>query len=353
MSLVSASTIPGYVLRYRSHAMDGVYSIVAGLVLRVVVDAATFHDVKLSGTLIGLWEGVVLLHYVNKAPASSDPYLAYGVRLFVDFLVTESIFKTVVVLLWTTMGMVLADVAPAVWVDMGLKRQWSRVRRDLYRWARMFSKRRTPTVRFVSTPTIASTARSIVSDVESSVDGESTVATTVYPASTTAPSTARDAPESPTILTIPVTPPVQQPVAMRRRSSVPGTFPGAELSETDTGTVAEEDESESEEVAAPIFSPQPSHITIARIIPLEPSEDSYTYTTSPRSSSPAYSLEYSDDPSASNPLDIPDLEEEVLVHSHRRGITPNNRETTPKQLVVVLPPYTLRLLARLGELAWR
>jgi hypothetical protein len=46
--------------------MDGVYSIVAGLVLRIVVDAATFHNVKLSGTLIGLWEGVVLLHYVNK-----------------------------------------------------------------------------------------------------------------------------------------------------------------------------------------------------------------------------------------------------------------------------------------------
>ncbi|KAJ7665232.1 hypothetical protein DFH06DRAFT_909558, partial [Mycena polygramma] len=84
--------------------MDGVYSIVAGLVLRVVVDAATFHNVKLSGTLIGLWEGVVLLHYVNKAPSSSDPYLAYCVRLFVDFLVTESIFKLVIVLLWSTMG---------------------------------------------------------------------------------------------------------------------------------------------------------------------------------------------------------------------------------------------------------
>lgn len=66
MSLLSASTIPSYVLRYRSNAMDGVYSIVAGLVLRIVVDAATFHNVKLSGTLIGLWEGVVLLHYVNK-----------------------------------------------------------------------------------------------------------------------------------------------------------------------------------------------------------------------------------------------------------------------------------------------
>ncbi|KAF8211885.1 hypothetical protein K438DRAFT_1488126, partial [Mycena galopus ATCC 62051] len=84
--------------------MDGVYSIVAGLVLRVVVDAATFHNMKLSGTLVGLWEGVVLLHYVNKAPRSSDPYLAYSVRLFVDFLFTESIFRAVIVMLWSTMG---------------------------------------------------------------------------------------------------------------------------------------------------------------------------------------------------------------------------------------------------------
>ncbi|KAJ7750306.1 hypothetical protein B0H16DRAFT_1266466, partial [Mycena metata] len=84
--------------------MDGVYSIAAGLVLRLVVDAATFHNIKLSGTLVGLWEGVVLLHYLNKAPGSTDPYLAYGVRLFVDFLVTESLFKLVIVLLWSTMG---------------------------------------------------------------------------------------------------------------------------------------------------------------------------------------------------------------------------------------------------------
>ncbi|KAJ7044919.1 hypothetical protein C8F04DRAFT_874917, partial [Mycena alexandri] len=84
--------------------MDGVYSIAAGLALRLVVDAATFHNIKLSGTLVGLWEGVILLHYLNKAPGSTDPYLAYGVRIFVDFLVTESLFKLVIVLLWSTMG---------------------------------------------------------------------------------------------------------------------------------------------------------------------------------------------------------------------------------------------------------
>ncbi|KAJ7495834.1 hypothetical protein B0H11DRAFT_2000797 [Mycena galericulata] len=297
MSLASASTIPGYVLRYRSHAMDGVYSIVAGLVLRIVVDAATFHNIKLSGTLVGLWEGVVLLHYVNKAPSSTDPYLAYGVRLFVDFLVTESVFKLVVVLLWSTMGMVLADVAPGVWADSGLKRQWSRFRRDLYRSARMFSKRRTMTVRFVSAPTIASTAPTIVSTASSVVSASTA---TAIPASPTAP------PES-------VAP--SPPILIRRRSSVPGTFPGAEWSETDTDAETAVDEPEARSI--------PAHVTIARIIPS--SEDSYSFTTSPRSLSPTYSLDYSDDPSASNPVDIPSDVEDM-------------RQTTPKQMVVVLPP---------------
>ncbi|KAK7037979.1 hypothetical protein R3P38DRAFT_2903743 [Favolaschia claudopus] len=341
--LVSSSTIPGYVLRYRSHAMDGVYSILAGLGVRVVVDAATWSNVKLSGTLIGLWEGVVLLHYVKKAPGSTDPYLAYAVRLFVDFLVTESVFKLVIVLLWSTMGMVLADIAPSVWADLGLRRQWSRMRRDLYVSTRMFSKRRT--VRFVSTPTIGTTAaRSTASSAESSVDAESTVGTTLYPPSTTiyGPSTTvpTTAP-SESILTLTET--TIRPVMARRRSSVPGTFPGAEMSEseTDGGSVPNEDESEGESQVEtmPIFSTQSSHVTIARIIPPEPSEDTYTFTSSPRSSSPTYSLEYSDDPSADNPVDIPsDLEEEVLVHSHRRLSGFDDHETTPKQILVVLPP---------------
>ncbi|KAJ6625728.1 hypothetical protein B0H10DRAFT_1736505, partial [Mycena sp. CBHHK59/15] len=84
--------------------MDGVYSIVAGIVLRVVVDAATNHNIKLSGTIVGLWEGVVLLHFMNKAPTSTDPYLAYGVRLFMDFLITESVVKLLIVMLWSALG---------------------------------------------------------------------------------------------------------------------------------------------------------------------------------------------------------------------------------------------------------
>ncbi|KAJ6542212.1 hypothetical protein DFH09DRAFT_887529, partial [Mycena vulgaris] len=77
---------------------------VAGLALRVVVDVVTFHDVRLSGTLVGLFEGAVLLYYVKNRKTSEPTYVAYAIRVLVDFWVTESIFRLVVVLLWTTMG---------------------------------------------------------------------------------------------------------------------------------------------------------------------------------------------------------------------------------------------------------
>ncbi|KAJ7070651.1 hypothetical protein C8F01DRAFT_1107205 [Mycena amicta] len=323
-------------------AMDGVYSIASGLLLRVVVDAATFHNVKLAGTLIGLWEGVVVLHYVNKAPTSSDPYLALGVRLFADFIVTESIFRLMIVLLWTTLGTVLADIAPAVWEGYGLRKRWSKLRRELYWTMRTvsFSRKRTPTVRFVTAPTIAS-----ASDVSSLVG--STVVTAPLPPSTFA--TESVSPHSPIISH----PPIRGRPGNRRRSSVPGTFLGADWSETETeagsrvgvdqastlsGSVFPSESAFRSESA--FFPSQSSHVTIARIIPVDPSEDSYTFTT--RSSSPTYSLEYSDDPSASNPVDIPsELEEdELFMHTGRRRDIPimEDIQTTPKQIPVVLPP---------------
>ncbi|CAA7261862.1 unnamed protein product [Cyclocybe aegerita] len=123
--------------------MDSIFAIGAGLGVRFVVDAATRHNFKLSGSLVGLWEGVVLLHFLKKMPRSNDPYIAYGVRLFVDFLVTESVARFVVVLIWTGMGMVLADIAPAVWDDAGAKRIWRHFRRDMRTIRKMI-----PTVAF-------------------------------------------------------------------------------------------------------------------------------------------------------------------------------------------------------------
>jgi hypothetical protein len=113
------------------HIMDSIYAIAFGLGLRTLVDAVS-QNLKLTASLIGLWEGVITLHFLKKMPHSLDPYIAFGVRLFIDFLITENIERLVLVLIWTAFGMVLADVMPAIWDEVGLDRAWRHFRRDLY-----------------------------------------------------------------------------------------------------------------------------------------------------------------------------------------------------------------------------
>ncbi|KIM83326.1 hypothetical protein PILCRDRAFT_45583, partial [Piloderma croceum F 1598] len=84
--------------------MDSIYAIGAGLILRFVVDLVSDHNLKIGGTLVGLWEGVVLYHFLGKMPSSFDPYVGYGFRLFVDLLFTESLAKMSIVMLWTGLG---------------------------------------------------------------------------------------------------------------------------------------------------------------------------------------------------------------------------------------------------------
>ncbi|KAE9406102.1 hypothetical protein BT96DRAFT_794404, partial [Gymnopus androsaceus JB14] len=84
--------------------MDNIFAIGFGLGLRFVVTLVSHSSVKIIGTLVGLWEGIVLLHFVQKWPKSFDPYIAYAVRMFVDFLITESVPRFLLVLLWTGLG---------------------------------------------------------------------------------------------------------------------------------------------------------------------------------------------------------------------------------------------------------
>ncbi|ETW80686.1 hypothetical protein HETIRDRAFT_248174, partial [Heterobasidion irregulare TC 32-1] len=84
--------------------MDSIFAIGLGLALRVVVDAASQHDLRLGGSLIGLWEGAVLYHFLDKWPKSFDPYIAFVFRLFVDFLFTENLTRLTIVLLWAGLG---------------------------------------------------------------------------------------------------------------------------------------------------------------------------------------------------------------------------------------------------------
>ena len=64
-------------------------------------------------------------------PRSFDPYLGLGFRLFVDFLFTQSISRLALVVLWALVGMLLADIAPNVWRDSGLRHLYRQVRKDV------------------------------------------------------------------------------------------------------------------------------------------------------------------------------------------------------------------------------
>ncbi|KAF9010672.1 hypothetical protein BDQ17DRAFT_1346662 [Cyathus striatus] len=150
-------------------AMDNILAVAVGLTLRFTLDLVTKQNFRLSCSLIGLWEGVVSLHFINKMPYSYDPYIAFSIRLFVDYWLTESFYRLVIVLIWFAVGMALADVAPGVWKDTGLHRVWRRFRRDLYimsaKVPRVNVFPRTRTVRFSPSraPSVTEDASSLIS----------------------------------------------------------------------------------------------------------------------------------------------------------------------------------------------
>ena len=128
----------------------------------------SFFLKKRAGVLVGLWEGVVLNHFVRRMPRSFDPYIALGFRVFVDFLFTQSLSRMALIALWTLVGMLLADIAPNVWRDLGLRRLYRRVRREARHIKRAVPdiriKNDIPTVRLFSYKRTPSTVVSIRSD---------------------------------------------------------------------------------------------------------------------------------------------------------------------------------------------
>ncbi|KAF4567416.1 hypothetical protein EYR40_006415 [Pleurotus pulmonarius] len=206
--------------------MDSLLAIATGLVLRAVVSIVTHDDLRTTCTLIGVWEGIVLMHFLNKTPRSYDPYVAYGVRLFIDFLWTESLYRLVVVLLWTGMGMVLADITPIFWYDMGMRKVWHSLRRDLYIMSRSVravlpfgAKPRSSRVRFHERTRSASSRYAPTATATTAPSGApSTFSITTTTTSTTA---------------TPVTRTVIPPTPARPRK-VPGSFPGY-TSESESG----------------------------------------------------------------------------------------------------------------------
>lgn len=137
--------------------MENIFSIGAGVALRVVLDVATGKDHKLiglsiavfvflsisnlssmrPGILIGLWEGVVLSHFLSKhtrsrsRSRSKDPYLALATRMAIDIYLSYSISRFALTCAWTLVGLLLADVAPRIWRDTGLKSVYKALRREV------------------------------------------------------------------------------------------------------------------------------------------------------------------------------------------------------------------------------
>ncbi|KAI0692025.1 hypothetical protein C8T65DRAFT_670167 [Cerioporus squamosus] len=145
--------------------MDNLLAIGVGLGLRALIDTVTHHNHRVNGSLVGLWEGAVLRHFISKYPSSLDPYIAYGFRLLVDILWTSSWMRLVIVVLWTFMGILLSDVG----VDLAADRRFRRLMRSvrhtvIYPLLRQFSRSRSsssssaaPRAQFFQIPASAST----------------------------------------------------------------------------------------------------------------------------------------------------------------------------------------------------
>jgi len=293
--------------------MDNLCAIGFGLGVRFVIDSASHHDLKVTGTLVGLWEGVVMQHFLRKMPTSFDPYVAYGVRLFIDFLVTESLTRLVLVLVWTGLGVVLADIAPALWIDAGLRRIWRRFRRDLYLMSRSMPSvpyPRTRTVRFSPSQTA-----SVISSPPPSVF------TTIT--------------QDPTLLSV-LTPTL-------RKRHVPGAFP-ADVSETETdiGSILGLGDAPSESSTVQGTAQQRFTSYMGREFDIRTetdiSSDMNDLDEANLSSSASSVSTESPDPSAVNPSDIPDYDDDEEVMTTEKKPDESDRETTPKQSNVALLP---------------
>ncbi|KAI0373989.1 hypothetical protein BV20DRAFT_961901 [Pilatotrama ljubarskyi] len=205
--------------------MDNLFAIGVGLGLRALIDVVTNHNHRLNGSLVGLWEGAVLRHFIAKYPASVDPYVAYGFRLLVDMLWTNSWIRLFITILWSFMGMLLSDVFVDLYADRRFRRFMRKVRHSvIYPLLRLFSRRSAPS----SGSGSGSPSRAQYYQLPPSSSG----------ASTARSPTLRSPPLQPRSPTSPYGAPVRPPPtpAPPRRSAmrVPGSFSDRGWSETDT-----------------------------------------------------------------------------------------------------------------------
>ncbi|OSX66074.1 hypothetical protein POSPLADRAFT_1068890 [Postia placenta MAD-698-R-SB12] len=236
--------------------MDNVFAIGVGLTLRLVINTVTNHNHRVNGSLVGLWEGAVLHHFLAKFPRSLDPYVAFGFRLFVDLLFTTSVMRLAIVVLWTGLGMLLSDVSFELLEDRRFRRIWRRVRRALPSSLKSLTPARSSSrVQFLQVPTRSSTASS---------------ANTARSPILRSPLSPQSRPQlrsplSPQARTIPVPrpAPAPAPASVRRPSArpLPGSFTDLSEAETDASRAQQRDRtrtpSELEYITMPVIPDTP------------------------------------------------------------------------------------------------
>jgi hypothetical protein len=94
--------------------MDSLLTTVLGLGVRIFIQFTMRGNLRLGTPLVGLWEGIVLHHYDKQKTAAFDHYIAYAFRIVVDLCFTESLSRTLLILLWTDLGIVLSHIVMSV-----------------------------------------------------------------------------------------------------------------------------------------------------------------------------------------------------------------------------------------------
>jgi len=121
-------------------AMEVVLSIVAGLGLRFFLSSATDegNSNKLTTTLLGMWEGVVV-HQVSGRSESPkfDHFLAFGLRLVIDLLVSKDVQRMVMVILCSGLGAAVSEsVVPYAILRSEIKKEREREKERRHKPAR-------------------------------------------------------------------------------------------------------------------------------------------------------------------------------------------------------------------------
>lgn len=96
--------------------MDNLLSIGLGFGMRLVVNNLSPYHPRVQSTILGVWEGVVLHHFIRKMPSSFDPSVAYGVRIFADLVYTKNVVRMALVVLWSAVAFLISDtMGPRHW----------------------------------------------------------------------------------------------------------------------------------------------------------------------------------------------------------------------------------------------